>query len=239
MAYDVKNSASSKAPEKEKYQITTRTGERITLDKETVTKYLANGQQITDSEFSMFFSLCKANKVNPFLREAYIIKYGTTPATIVLDYKVLQQVAETKPEYEGMKHGLVVLKEDGSIEERNGEYLLPKEKIVSGWCEVFRKDRKVSTKVYSMFEEFKQFKKDGELNSNWSTKPCFMIVKVAKAQALREAFPNMFGSNVYISEEVDPNAETQKTTDFCGVNEEKATVIDASTGEVDPSNFMG
>ena len=30
-----------------------------------------------------------------------------------------------------------------------------------------------------------------------------MITKVAKTQALREAFPNMFGSNVYIQEEVD------------------------------------
>lgn len=210
MAYDVKNSAVGSAAQKNKYQFTTRTGEQITLDKVTCVKYLTNNVDITDSEFAMFFQLCKANKVNPFLKEAYLIKYGTSPATIVLDYKVLQQVAESKPEFKGMTHGLVVSKPDGSTEERIGEFILPNETLIAGWCEVYREDRKVPTKVYSMFDEFKQCKKDGELNSNWAGKPCFMIVKVAKAQALREAFPNMFGSNIYIQEEVDNTEPVEK-----------------------------
>mgnify|MGYP001310735683 FL=1 len=35
-----------------------------------------------------------------------------------------------------------------------------------------------------------QKKKDGTVNSMWSSKPCTMIRKVAQSQALREAFPN-------------------------------------------------
>lgn len=188
----------------QKFQIETRTGEIITLDKKTVETYLCGSQEISNSEFTMFFQLCKVHKVNPFLKEAYIIKFGTSPATIVLDYKVLQQCAEDNPNFEGMKTGVLVIDKDGNEKERNGSYILPNEILIAGWCEVFRKDRKESTKVYSMFDEFKQInKKTGELNSNWSGKPCFMITKVAKTQALREAFPNMFGSNVYIQEEVD------------------------------------
>ena len=53
-----------------------------------------------------------------------------------------------------------------------------------------------------MLSEFRQVKKDGTPNKNWAGKPTFMIIKVAKAQALREAFPNMFGTNLYTEDEV-------------------------------------
>lgn len=192
------------ANENEKrFSITTRTGEVLKLDKPTVVKYLTDNKEITDSEFNMFFQLCKVNKVNPFLKEAYIIKYGSSPATIVLDYKVLQQIAEDNRAYRGMKHGVIVQGKDGQVTERLGEYTLPGETLIAGWCEVYRSDRECPTKVVAMFEEFKATKRDGTVNSNWSEKPCFMICKVAKAQALREAFPNLVGSNVYISEEMD------------------------------------
>lgn len=186
-----------------RYEIVTRTGEKLKLSKEIVERQLAGNQTITESEFSMFFQLCKVYKVNPFLREAYIIKYGGQPATIVLDYKVLQQIAESNSAYTGMKHGIIVTDKNGNVIERNGEFILPNETLIAGWCEVLRNDRTVPTRVTAMFEEFKGVKKTGEANSNWTSKPCFMIVKVAKAQALREAFPNMLGSNIYISEEMD------------------------------------
>ena len=192
-----------KQEENKKFEVVTRTGEVLNLDKKTVENYLANGQQITNSEFTMFFQLCKVHKVNPFLKEAYIVKYGTSPATIILDYKVLQQCAEDHPKFLGMTTGVLVVDKDGNEKERIGSYVLPSETLIAGWCQVKRSDRDVPTKVYAMFDEFKQFKdkKTGDLNSNWAGKPVFMITKVAKAQALREAFPNMFGSNVYTQEE--------------------------------------
>ena len=217
-----------------RFEIVTRTGERYKLDKATVMKYLTDNKEITDSEFNMFFQLCKVNKVNPFLKEAYIIKYGNSPATIVLDYKVLQQIAEDNPAYRGMRHGVVVTNEKGEVTERLGEYKLPNETLIAGWCEVYRKDREHPTKVTAMFEEFKATKSNGEVNSNWATKPCFMICKVAKAQALREAFPNLVGSNVYISEEMDsvekptpkPVGKTTVTNDIIDVDEDGVVVED-------------
>lgn len=224
--------------EETRFNITTRNGEVIKLDKATVIKYLTDNEDITDSEFTMFFQLCKAHHVNPFLRECYIIKYKGSPATIVLDYKVLQQIAEENKSYRGMKHGVIVVDKEGHVIERNGEYKLDGETLIAGWCEVYRADREHPTRVTAMFEEFKGVKKDGTLNANWKTKACFMICKVAKAQALREAFPNMVGSNVYISEEMDSVKEPiktagGKTTVSNSISEEE--VIEAEVEEVAPT----
>ena len=190
------------AKRKEKFTITTRSGDKLFLDKPTVQKYLTNNVEITDSEFNNFFQLCKANKVNPFLKEAYIVKYGSDPATIVIDYKVLQMSAEVNPAFVGMKTGVIVMDKDGNAKEREGGFVLPNETLVAGWCEVSRNDRQTPTKCYAMLSEFRQVKKDGTPNKNWAGKPTFMIIKVAKAQALREAFPNMFGTNLYTEDEV-------------------------------------
>lgn len=190
------------AKRKEKFTITTRSGDKLFLDKPTVQKYLTNNVEITDSEFNNFFQLCKANKVNPFLKEAYIVKYGSDPATIVIDYKVLQMSAELNPAFVGMKTGVIVMDKDGNAKEREGGFVLPNETLVAGWCEVSRNDRQTPTKCYAMLSEFRQVKKDGTPNKNWAGKPTFMIIKVAKAQALREAFPNMFGTNLYTEDEV-------------------------------------
>ena len=134
--------AENKSNNEARFEIVTRTGEKLKLDKATVMKYLTDNKEISDSEFNMFFQLCKVNKVNPFLKEAYIIKYGSSPATIVLDYKVLQQIAEDNPAYRGMRHGVVVTNDKGEVTERLGEYKLPGETLIAGWCEVYRKDRR-------------------------------------------------------------------------------------------------
>lgn len=222
--------------EDKRFYVTTRTGESIKLDKATVMKYLTDNEEISDSEYTMFFQLCKAHHVNPFLKECYIVKYKGSPATIVLDYKVLQQIAEDNKCFKGMKHGVLVVDKEGNLVERNGEYKLDGETLIGGWCEVYRSDRDHPTRVTAMFEEFKGVKKDGTLNQNWKLKPCFMICKVAKAQALREAFPNLVGSNIYISEEMDsvqkepprPAGNTTVTNSIADENE----VVDVETGEV-------
>lgn len=217
-----------------KYSISLRNNEVISLSKEDCIRFLTNNQNISDSEFNMFFQLCKTHKVNPYVGEAYIIKYGSQPAQIVLDYKVLQQVAENNPSFLGMETGVLVVDKDGNEKERKGAYVLPSETLIAGWCEVRRKDRDTPTKVYSMFDEFKQTKSDGTLNKNWSGKPVFMIVKVAKAQALREAFPNMFGSNVYSSDEAEIIENERKKTEetkYESVKDVQEEIIDCVATE--------
>ena len=65
--------------------IKTDSGE-IKLSIQTIRQYLVNGQgNVTDQEAMMFLGLCKGQKLNPFIKEAYLIKYGDKqPATMVV-----------------------------------------------------------------------------------------------------------------------------------------------------------
>ena len=51
-------------------------GQEIKLSKKIVQEYIVGSDvPITNQEFKLFTELCKVRKLNPFLREAYLIKY--------------------------------------------------------------------------------------------------------------------------------------------------------------------
>ena len=176
----------------------------VKLSPAIIKKYLVSGDAntVTDQELMMFMMMCKGNHLNPWNREAYCIKYGTQPATMVIGKDAFMKRASGSPEYDGMTSGIVVLNnETGEIEYRTGTSVIEEsEKIIGGWAEVFRKDRTHSTRIEVSFTEYAGRKKDGSLNNQWVTKPATMIRKVAQVQALREAFPESL-SNLYTSEE--------------------------------------
>lgn len=177
-------------------------GEMVQISPSMVKKYLVSGGgNVTDGEVMMFMSLCRFQHLNPFLKEAYLIKYGTNdPATIVTGKDVFTKRAEANPNYKGKKAGIIVQKEDGTVEEREGTMVLPSEKLVGGWARVFIKDKEPEYQSVS-FDEYAGRKKDGSLNSQWVKKPATMIRKVAVVQALREAFPDRF-QGLYAQEEM-------------------------------------
>ena len=125
-----------------KFEIVTHSGETLKLTQDTVQRYLTPDANITEQEFMFFFQLCKAQRLNPFLKEAYIIKYGNQPATIVVDYKVLQQIAERSQVLDGIEQGVVVENANGDIVERQGQILGSNDKLLGGWCKVYRSDKK-------------------------------------------------------------------------------------------------
>lgn len=172
-------------------EFTLEGGQVLTAD--TVRNYLTSGDgKVSDQEVIMFVELCKAQNLNPFVRDAYLIKMGDNyPAQIVVGKDVFIKRASANPNFNGMKAGIVVLDKDGQIQEREGALKLPGEQLVGGWCEVYLKDKDYPTKSLVSFEEYAQKnKKTGQLNSMWSSKGATMIRKVAQSQALREAFPN-------------------------------------------------
>ena len=61
-------------------------GEEVQLSIPMIKKYLVSGNgNITDQEAMMFLSLCRFQKLNPFVRDAYCIKYGNSdPATLFI-----------------------------------------------------------------------------------------------------------------------------------------------------------
>lgn len=158
------------------------------LSATTVKNYIAPGA--TDQEVLYFIELCKAQKLNPFVRDAYLVKYGNQPAQIIVGKDVFLKKAGENPYFDGLKAGIVVVDKNGEVKEREGSLKVPGDELIGGWCEVYLKNREYPTKCLVSLEEYIQKKKDGTVNSMWSSKPCTMIRKVAQSQALREAFPN-------------------------------------------------
>ena len=227
----VSNSLAPKNESKEQMVEFMAGGEQVKLTPSIVKNYLVSGDKdrVTTQEIVMFINLCKYAGLNPWMKEAYCIKYGNEPATMVVGKEAFQKRAEDHPAYDGDESGIIVIDQNGVIKYRKGTMKLPEEEIIGGYAEVWRKDRAHSKRVEVAFEEYCGRKKDGTLNSQWSKRPATMIRKVAIVQALRESFPNAFGG-MYTAEEqgldetniidVTP-AEQPKIEDHAPVEETK------------------
>lgn len=172
-------------------------GSEIKLTPKIVQEYLVSGTaQITNQEFKMFSELCKVRKLNPFLKEAYIIKFGNQPAQLVVGKDAILKRAVKHSMFNGKQHGVIVQTQEGEIVERKGTFKLATDTLVGGWAKVYRKDWEYPTEVTVSFDEVAQKKNDGNLNSNWSNKGATMVEKVAVVRALRETFVEDLGGMV-------------------------------------------
>ena len=176
----------------DKLMVFTVGNEEIKLSPNIVKNYLVNGsaQNLTDQEIVYFMHLCKARKLNPFTKEVYLIKYGTQPATMVVSRDALEKRAIKHEKYNGKSVGIYVLEKDtGELKKRESTiYMKDREELIGAWCTVYRKDWDNPVTVEVNLDEYIQKTKDGQPNTNWANRPITMITKVAKAQALREAF---------------------------------------------------
>lgn len=186
--------------------------EIVKLSPTIIRQYLVNGNgNVTDQEVVMFLNLCRFQHLNPFLREAYLIKFGNQPATIVTGKDAITKRAMRNPKYAGQQAGVVIFhQESGELEYRNGSLVMKDELLVGGWAKVFVKGYEVPIEVSVAYQEYVGTTKDGEVNSQWSKKPATMIRKVALVQALREAFPEDLGG-LYASEEMNIDLDETAT----------------------------
>lgn len=177
--------------------------ETVKLSPSIIRNYLVSGNgNVTDQEIGMFLNLCRFQHLNPFLREAYLIKFGNQPATIVTGKEAITKRAMRNPTYAGQQAGIVIWdSESGELEYRPGSLLMNGEQLVGGWAKVYVKGYDVPIEAVVSFNEYVGTKGDGTINGQWAKKPATMIRKVALVQALREAFPEDLGG-LYASEEV-------------------------------------
>src|SRR5699024_12758212 len=90
----------------------------------------------------MFINLCRYQKLNPFLNEAYLVKFGEQPAQIIVSKEAFMKRAENHPQYEGFEAGIIV-ERDGELVEVEGAVKLSKDKLIGGWAKIYRSDRKM------------------------------------------------------------------------------------------------
>ncbi|WP_311564329.1 phage recombination protein Bet [Peptoniphilus duerdenii] len=178
----------------------------VQLDKQTIKNYLVSGDadRVTDQELELFINLCKYQKLNPFLRDAYLVKFGDKPANMIVGKDFFIKRAYANENFKGYTAGVIVLKQDGDLENRAGSFYAKQvESLVGAWCKVEFAD---GTEFYHTvaFDEYNTGK------STWVSKPATMIRKVALVQALREAFPEDY-QGLYDSSEMGVNEEVLPT----------------------------
>ena len=175
-------------------QFTDEAGDAIQISQQDVYQYICD--KATPQEVVFFMELCRSQRLNPFKREAFLVKYGSNPASMITAEVVFERRANAHPSYKGMEYGVVYLDANGAIQKREGTatYKAAGEVLIGGWARVHRGDRNDSYAEVSMDEY-------GKGQSVWKTMPGVMISKCAKAVALRLAFPSDF-QGMYISEEM-------------------------------------
>ena len=105
-------------------EIETAGGDHFSVSFEEVRHFIC--EKATDAECKIFLETCRAYRLNPFTREAYLIHYDNknddTPCTIVLGKNCYLQMAERHPAYDGFEAGVIVLNESG-VEYREGSIM--------------------------------------------------------------------------------------------------------------------
>lgn len=177
-------------------------GQEITLNAGIIKRYLVSGDadKVTDQEVLLFAKLCQYQGLNPFLREAYLVKYGSSPAQTITSKAALEKRAARCKDYRGFEAGIIIRRPDGTIEQRPGTFYAEDEQLVGGWAKVYVDGYVVPVEATATLREYSTGK------ALWQSKPATMIRKVAKVCALREAFPDDM-QGMYAAEELDDAPE--------------------------------
>lgn len=200
-------------------------GQEVKLSFNIVRNYLTKGcKNVPDYDVVQFIQICRFNTLNPFLGEAFLVKYDEkSPAQMVVSKEALMKRAETNEHYKGFKAGIIVKRGEG-VEYLEGSFKMPEDTIVGGWAEVYRDDREFPVKISVSFSEYNK----GQ--STWKGMPGTMIRKVALAQALREAFSVQIGA-MYVSEERDTKEPEFSNYEVIKTEAQKEVEANANNGE--------
>jgi len=171
-------------------------GQEIKLTASDIVEYISTDSSVTEKEVFTFLNMCKYLKLNPFLKEIYLIKYKDSPATFVISYQTLLKRAEENKNFNGYET------------EVKGE--IPN---MTATAVVYRKDRSYPVKITVNYSEAVKTVLDRQTKelrptNMWKSMPEWMLRKVALARALKEAFPSVVGNaQVSVSEIVDIDSD--------------------------------
>jgi phage recombination protein Bet len=173
---------------------------------------------IPDADFKLFIMRCQASGMNPLLGEAFCIerpiKVGGTKDNPIWGKAYvftpgeqgMEARADDFPDYRGLRAAAVYSKDKIIIDPSTGEVshqYNPAEdrgRLVGAWAMVYREGRTTPVEFVRL-EEYSDPR-----NPKWSTSPHTMIVKCARAAALRRAYPNAF-NGVFVREEMREEVE--------------------------------
>lgn len=161
-----------------------------------IRKVFGNG--LTEAEFDFFKGLGLASDLDPFRKEIWAVKYGSSPAQVFIGRDGYRVIALKHADYD--YHQCDCVYDNDAFEINNGEVhhrynLKDRGKLIGAYCITKRKSASKAVYHFVKFAEYNTGK------SLWVSKPETMIKKVAEAHALRAAFPSDLGGT-YIPEEM-------------------------------------
>lgn len=182
-------------------------GQELTLTPSEVRQFVVKGNgNLTDEEVYNFMKLCEYSELNPFLNEAYLVKFGQQPAQMIVSKEAYMKRANRNPNFNGFKAGVVVMRNNDIIH-KEGQTIYPNEQLLGGWARVYRKD------IENEFYQEVSLQEYGKGQATWKQMPANMIRKNALVGALREAFPEdlggMYTEDEPTFEDGDPKVVTE------------------------------
>jgi len=123
-----------------------------------------------------FIAMCQARKLNPFEGDAFLVGYDGKNGpefSLITAHQAFLKRAEIHPEFDGMKSGIIVLRneETGETIDIEGDFHLPTQTVVGGWATVYFKNR---THPINRRIRLERFNKG---YAQWRDDPAGMIVK--------------------------------------------------------------
>lgn len=138
------------------------------------------------ADLEVFFHQCARTGLDPFARQIYLVNYGGKP-TIQVGIDGFRLTARRAAD----KAGETLEWEDAQWCGEDGQW-------VDVWLRpgppsatravVLRQGQRYP--AIALYSEYVARKRDGSVNSQWSTRPAHMLQKCAQALALRMAFPH-------------------------------------------------
>lgn len=180
-------------------------GQELKLSFETVTKYLVQGNgKVSKQEMMFFLAMCKSRGLNPFKKDAYLIKFGDDPAAIVTSIDYFRSRARAQTDCKGWKKGIIVQLDDGSVKDSAG-LILEGEKLVGGFFEAKPEGWDYPFRLEVNLDGFIKKTRQGKITRFWEeSKQPIMIAKVAESQGLRTLWPDEF-QGMYEKDEIQPS----------------------------------
>lgn len=170
--------------------------DRLALLKNTICP-----KDCTDDEFELFRYQCMRTKLDPFIRQIYMLKVRDK-VTFLVSIDGLRLLAERSGIYAPGPHATFDYDNNGKLVSATAYAL---RKLDNGhWQEV-------SDIAY--YVEYVQFNKEGKPNAMWSKMARTMLAKCAEAKLLRRMCPCDLG-NLYAEEEIDPHRFEDKPKQF-------------------------
>lgn len=163
------------------------------------------GHMPDDGTILTFMLRCKAQGLNPFVGDAFLLGYDSQSGpefSLITAVQSLYKRAELAGDFDGMESGVIVENTDGELLDLPGDFVPRGTTLVGAWAKGWRKSMTRPVTERMNREPF------DKKRSQWSSNPQGMLVKVAEASVLRRLFPTTCGG-LYTQDELpDDSANT-------------------------------